>query len=288
MLLKLSSKEVIKIAERRMFAKTIIDSDAFLDMPLPTQALYFHLSMRADVEGFVNNPKKIQRMIGAADDDAKMLIAKNFVIPFESGVVVIKHWKIHNYIRHDRLNETAYTEERSQLVLKDNGAYSKVCQSSDGQLPDTCQSDDSIGKVRLGKVRLGKDSIDDSLQSNDDVTDNETTSHNDEIKEIVSYLNERTGSKYRPSTKETKSHINARLNEGFTVEDCKTVIDIKTDEWLGDKKMQKFLRPQTLFGTKFESYLNQLSPSKKEKVEESVVDDKEYKSFMERFKGMYE
>ena len=142
-----------------MFAKTIIDSDAFLDMPLSTQALYFHLSMRADDEGFVNNPKKIQRMIGAADDDAKMLIAKNFVIPFESGVVVIKHWKIHNYIRHDRLNETAYTEERSQLVLKDNGAYSKVCQSSDGQLPDTCQSDDSIGKDRLGKVSIGKDSV---------------------------------------------------------------------------------------------------------------------------------
>ena len=154
--LKLSSKGVEKIAERRMFAKTIIDSDAFLDMPLSTQALYFHLSMRADDEGFVNNPKKIQRMIGAADDDAKMLIAKNFVIPFESGVVVIKHWKIHNYIRHDRLNETAYTEERSQLVLKDNGAYSKLCQSSDGQLPDTCQSDDSIGKDRLGKDRLGK------------------------------------------------------------------------------------------------------------------------------------
>lgn len=268
--LKLSNKGVNKIAERRMFAKTIIDSDAFLDMPLSTQALYFHLSMRADDEGFVNNPKKIQRMIGAADDDAKMLIAKNFVIPFESGVVVIKHWKIHNYIRHDRLNETAYTEERSQLVLKDNGAYSKVCQSSDGHLPDTCQSDDSIGKVSIGK---------DSVEKN---------THSDEINEIVSYLNERTGSKYRPSTKETKSHINARLNEGFTVEDCKTVIDIKTDEWLGDEKMQRFLRPQTLFGTKFESYLNQLSPSKKEKVEESVVDDKEYKAFMERFKGMYE
>lgn len=117
---------------------------------------------------------------------------------------------------------------------------------------------------------------------------NNINTYTDEIKEIVTYLNERTGSKYRPSTKETKSHINARLNEGFTVEDCKTVIDVKTDEWLGDEKMQKFLRPQTLFGTKFESYLNQLSPSKKEKVEESVVDDKEYKAFMERFKGMYE
>jgi hypothetical protein len=87
------------MAERRMFAKIIIDSDAFLDMPLSTQALYFHLSMRADDDGFINNPKKIQRTIGATDDDFKLLIAKHFVIPFDSGVVVIKHWKIHNYIQ---------------------------------------------------------------------------------------------------------------------------------------------------------------------------------------------
>lgn len=267
MSLRLSSKEVIKIAERRMFAKTIIDSDAFLDMPLSTQALYFHLSMRADDEGFVNNPKKIQRMIGAADDDAKMLIAKNFVIPFESGVVVIKHWKIHNYIRHDRLNETAYTEERSQLVLKDNGAYSKVCQSSDGQLPDICQSDDSIGKVRLGKDRLDKNT------------------HTDEINKIVSYLNEKTGSKYRPNTDATKKHINARLDEGFTVDDFKTVIDIKTDEWLGDKDMQKFLRPQTLFGTKFESYLNQPVPSKKKESKGSDMADEELLRIMSQHEG---
>jgi len=129
---------------------------------------------------------------------------------------------------------------------------------------------------------------DDSLQSNDDVTDNETTSHNEEIKEIVAYLNEKTGSKYRASTDATKRHINARFNEGFTVDDFKIVIDIKTNEWLGDAKMKKFLRPQTLFGTNFESYLNQQTPSKKEKVEESAADDEEYKAFMERFKGRYE
>ena len=111
------------MAERRMFAKTIIDSDAFLDMPLSTQALYFHLSMRADDEGFINNPKKIQRMIGAADDDLKVLEAKNFIIPFESGIVVIKHWRIHNYIRADRMVETKYEEERQMLKIKDNGAY---------------------------------------------------------------------------------------------------------------------------------------------------------------------
>ena len=111
------------MAERRMFAKTIIDSDAFIDMPLSTQALYFHLSMRADDEGFINSPKKIQRMVGATEDDLKLLIAKNFIIPFESGVVVIKHWKIHNYIRKDRITETVYQEEKKQLVEKENGAY---------------------------------------------------------------------------------------------------------------------------------------------------------------------
>lgn len=142
------------MAERRMFAKTIIDSDAFLDMPLSTQALYFHLSMRADDDGFVNNPKKVQRMIGASDDDLKVLLVKHFLIPFESGIVVIKHWRIHNYIRNDRYKETAYQEEKAQLEVKDNGAYT---------LPDTVgipvgipngyqmetQSKDRIGKDRI-------------------------------------------------------------------------------------------------------------------------------------------
>ena len=111
------------MAERRMFAKTIIDSDAFLDMPQTTQLLYFHLAMRADDDGFINNPKKIQRMIGASDDDLKMLVAKRFIIPFESGIVVIKHWKIHNYIRGDRKKETVYPEEMALLMEKENGAY---------------------------------------------------------------------------------------------------------------------------------------------------------------------
>lgn len=111
------------MAERRMFAKTIIDSDAFLDMPLTTQALYFHLSMRADDDGFINNPKKLQRMIGASDDDLKLLAAKDFIIPFESGIVVIKHWKIHNYIRNDRYKPTVYQREKESLSIRENGAY---------------------------------------------------------------------------------------------------------------------------------------------------------------------
>ena len=134
-----------------MFAKQIIDSDAFLDMPLSTQCLYFHLSMRADDEGFINNPKKIQRTIGASDDDLKLLIAKSFIIPFESGIVVIKHWKIHNYIRGDRLHQTKYTEEKALLSVKENGSYT-VCQSNVSQLVDTLDTE-----VRLGKDSIGKD-----------------------------------------------------------------------------------------------------------------------------------
>lgn len=146
------------MAERRMFAKTIIDSDAFLDMPLSTQALYFHLSMRADDDGFINNPKKIQRMIGGTDDDLKLLVAKNFIIPFESGVVVIKHWKIHNYIQKDRYKETVYKEEKAFLITKDNNAYTLDTECI--QNGYSLETQDRLGKskdrIELGKDREGK------------------------------------------------------------------------------------------------------------------------------------
>lgn len=140
------------MAERRMFAKTIIDSDAFLDMPLSTQALYFHLSMRADDEGFVNNPKKIQRMIAASEDDLKVLLMKNFIIAFESGVVVIKHWRIHNYIQKDRYKATVYQEERAQMTVKDNGVY-----TMDTECVQDAHKMDS--QYRLVKDRLVEDSL---------------------------------------------------------------------------------------------------------------------------------
>lgn len=103
------------MAERRMFSKVVIDSDTFLDMPLSAQALYFHLSMRADDDGFVSSPKRIQTYVGASTDDLKILLAKHFLIPFESGVVVIKHWKVHNYIQKDRYKETYYQAEKALL-----------------------------------------------------------------------------------------------------------------------------------------------------------------------------
>ena len=138
-----------------MFAKTIIDSDAFLDMPHSTQLLYFHLSMRADDDGFINNPKKIQRMVGCGDDDLKLLIVKKFIIPFESGIVVIKHWRVHNYIQGDRYKATVYQEEKAMLQVKGNKAYTLV-ETECIQDVSILDTQDRLGKDRL---ELGKDSI---------------------------------------------------------------------------------------------------------------------------------
>lgn len=157
-----------------MFAKTIIDSDAFIDMPLSAQALYFHLSMRGDDDGFINNPKKIQRMIGASDDDLKLLIAKRFIIPFDSGIVVIKHWKIHNYIRGDRKVDTVYQEEMSLLTEKDNGAYTLVSDINDGDvrhLADICPSNVRQATGRC-QHRLVEDSTVQDNSAEDNVVDN--------------------------------------------------------------------------------------------------------------------
>ncbi|MGH2239039.1 DNA replication protein [Enterococcus faecalis] len=157
------------MAERRMFAKTIIDSDAFLDMPLSTQSLYFHLSMRADDDGFINNPKKIQRMVGCGDDDLKLLIAKRFILVFDSGVIVIKHWKIHNYIRNDRYKPTLYQEEKAELVEKNSKAYTFKTEVLENESHLGIPDDNHVGyqmdtQVRLGKDRLVKDKKKNSVE----------------------------------------------------------------------------------------------------------------------------
>lgn len=150
------------MAERRMFTKKIIDSDAFLDMPLSTQALYFHLNMRADDDGFVNNPKKICRMIGACDDDLRVLISKRFVLTFDSGVIVIKHWRMHNLIKKDRYKETEYQDEKDRLFLKKNGSYTDTNPNGTQVEPIWNPNGTQVEpQVRLGKVidRVGKCSV---------------------------------------------------------------------------------------------------------------------------------
>lgn len=152
------------MAEKRMFTQKIIDSDAFLDMPLSTQALYFHLNMRADDDGFVNNPKRIQRTVGASEDDLKLLIAKRFLLCFENGVIVIKHWRMHNTLRKDRYNPTQYQEQFAMLEVKNNSAYTEKKPDADivattwqplGNQPATQRSieKNSIDKKREEKER---------------------------------------------------------------------------------------------------------------------------------------
>ena len=139
-----------------MFTKRITESDSFLDMPSSTQMLYFHFSMNADDDGFVNNPKKIQKMCGASDDDFKLLIAKSFIILFDSGIIVIKHWKMHNYIQADRYRPTDYVEEKSMLGIKSNKAYTLDVSKMDTE----CIQNGYIGKDSIGKVSIDKDSKD--------------------------------------------------------------------------------------------------------------------------------
>lgn len=142
------------MAERRMFAKSIVDSDMFLDMPMSARLLYYDLGMRADDDGFVNSPKRTMKLTGASDDDMKLLITKQFVIPFESGVVVIKHWKIHNYIQKDRYKETIHLEEKRMLTTTENKEYSVMDTEyiQNGNIMDA--------QVRIGKDSIGEDSLD--------------------------------------------------------------------------------------------------------------------------------
>ena len=149
------------MAERRMFAKSIVTSDAFLDMPMSARCLYFTLGMFADDDGFVNNPKSIIRQIGASEDDMKVLLTKKFVIAFESGVIVIKHWRINNLLRSDRHHATNYTNELATLSTDANGAYTENGIPSDNQVTTNCQPSDNqrLTENSIGKVSIGKDSI---------------------------------------------------------------------------------------------------------------------------------
>ncbi len=279
------------MANRRMFSKQIIDTDLFLNMPITSQCLYFHLSLRADDEGFINNPRRVSRMLGANEDDLKVLIGRQFLIEFESGVVVIKHWHIHNYIRKDRFKQTINGYEKSQITLNSDDIYERY---TNGQPND----DQRLPQVRLGKVRLGKDNIYIGEQAhrhidegssnksyegevvdtlNDDHSKNascveakaktlngdhsKSASYVGAYKQVIDYLNKKANSNYKHTSKSNQSHIRARINEGYTIDDFKKVIDIKCDEWLGTD-WEKYLRPNTLFGTKFECYLNQKAKTK--------------------------
>ena len=155
------------MAERRMFAKTIVTSDAFLDMPMSARCLYFTLGMFADDDGFVNSPKSIMRQVGATVDDMNILVSKRFVLVFDSGVIVIKHWRIHNYIQSDRYHPTKYQEEKDMLTFDENGSYSLPVEISTMYTECIQDVSEMDTEVRLGKDRLGKDRLGNSCGNND-------------------------------------------------------------------------------------------------------------------------
>lgn len=148
-----------------MFSLKIVDADAFLDMPQTCQLLYFHLGMRADDDGFISNPKRVMKMIGSQDDDMKVLLSKRFIISFSSGVCVIKHWKINNYIQNDRYIKTSYTEELKGLTTKENGAYTDCIQNVSNVDTQIRLDKVSIDKKRLGESREEKKAKEVSLET---------------------------------------------------------------------------------------------------------------------------
>jgi len=268
------------MAERRMFAKTIIDSDAFLDMPLSSQALYFHLSMRADDEGFVNNPKKVQRMIGASDDDLKILIGKSFLIPFESGIVVIKHWRIHNYIRHDRKHETKYCEEKALLEIKENGAYtisSELCQSDVSQMSDKCHTE-----VRLGKDRLDIKNTNSILcSSSEGPKEERATIKKADIDKVLSEWNSIDGipkvTKLATGTKRYKM-LKQRIEEYSLDDVLKAIENVRNSDFLTNKwkgfNFEWFVKPNN-FPKVLEGNYNKESGN--ERTSRQSDEDSEYK-----------
>lgn len=192
-----------------MFSLKVVDTDDFLDMPPTTQNLYFHLAMRADDDGFVNSPKKIMKIVNSPEDDLKILITKQFILPFQSGVIVIRHWKENNYIRSDRYQETIYIEEKAKLKEDNGGVY----QMSTNGIPNV-----SPGKVRLGKdrVRLGKvTKIADASESKD--------SRIPEVIKLFETVNPSI-SKYYGNT--TQRAACERLLKKWTVDQIRAVVGI--------------------------------------------------------------
>jgi uncharacterized phage protein (TIGR02220 family) len=228
--------------------------------------------MRADDDGFVGNTKRVMKIVGASEDDLKLLIAKRFLLVFEDGVIVIKHWRMHNTLSKSRYHETQYLDEKAMLKLKDNGAYS----FENGQPIDDTKTIGMYGRRTSGEqvenadLDLGLDLDKDIKKDNVGKAPTSTA-----YKTIIEYLNEKTNAHYRHTTKSTQRIINGRLSDGFSVDDFKLVIDIKSSQWIGDKKMSAYLRPETLFAAShFESYLNEARQAEPKKPKYSGLSEK--------------
>ena len=159
------------MANRRMLNKTVVESDPFFEMPADSQALYMHLVLNADDEGFVGNPETIRRMTGFSKDSLKLLIAKGFLISFQSGVVVVTHWEMQNKIQPSRKTKTIFTDEKGLLIVDEQGKYlifnnsSEPCQQDADKMSEECQrvADKTSEQVSIGKDSIGKGSINNNV-----------------------------------------------------------------------------------------------------------------------------
>lgn len=192
------------MAKKRMFSIDIVGSDAFLDLPYSAQCLYFQLGMRADDDGFVGNPKTIQRIAGTKASDLELLVKKRFLLQFPSGVVVIKHWKINNQIQKDRYTPTVYTEEYQSLYIKDNKAYTEMDAS---RIQDVSKMDTqiSIDKNRLDKNSRGGEKHAHGFFANVLLTDDELQKLAEEIPNYEEYI-EKLSHYIESKGKKYKSH----------------------------------------------------------------------------------
>lgn len=261
------------MAKKRMFSLDVVDLDSFIEMPISAKLLYYDLGMRADDDGFVGNPKKITLLAGCNEKDIETLIKNKFIYMFSSGVIAIRHWNVNNQIRKDRYNETFRIDEKRLLKLENNVYELKDNSGIPNDIPTVTTVKYSIDKNSIDKLSVDKKSKEKkSLEEKreEKIIDNfhvdvdtgeileyEILSEKDKIyKNIIDYLNNKIGTSYRSNSSKTKSLIDARLNEGFTDQDFFLVIDKKYKEWI-NTEMEKYLRPETLFSNKFESYLNQ-------------------------------
>lgn len=240
------------MGNRRMISKTVTQTQKFLRLPLETQALYFHLIQNTDDDGVVE-AFPIVRMIGSSEDSLGLLVIKQFIKPLNDEMVYfIVDFHEQNTVRKDRYVKGKYKELLEEQLGLPN----------DNQMT-------TIGLPNISKVNISKGNV------IEDIYSPVSTETKDAIpyKEIIDYLNDKAKTKYRASGKKTQSLIKARWKEGFNLDDFKTVIDKKTNQWLHDAKMVEYLRPETLFGTKFESYLNQ-PDSKKVDYDDSYFKNK--------------
>lgn len=221
------------MANRRMFSLDVVDTDRFLEMPVTTQALYFHLGMRADDDGFVSSPKRITTLVGCNEDDLKLLIAKQFVIPFESGIVVISDWNVNNWVRPDRKHETRFTEEKKMLSIRDD-IYVLV--------KDIQPNDNQMTTERHTEVRLGKDSIDKS---------NIYSANFDAFWKVYPRKKEKA--------KAYKAY-NARLKDGFSDDELLKAATAYAEECKSRNTEERYIKLGATFlsaNTPFEDYLKE-------------------------------